>query len=335
MMSDSKENTALVTGATGFIGGHLANRLLREGWRLKLLVRTPDELSAGLHSKAEVITGALEDRDALVRAVQGVAVIFHCAADVHTWDSWPAYHSANVEGVQNLLDAIASHNPQLSRLVHVSTVDVYGFPEIPCDEQGKQQVTGFGYGDSKILGEQKVREFCTAKGIPYTVIRPGNVIGPGSQFIDRIGAELVSGLMLKVDGGRVNAGLVYVENLLDDLLWAAQSDQANGQCYNVRDDYDVTWAQFIARFRAGIYGHGWVVSLPFWAADAAARICSLAWRIFLPGREPLLHPLLVRVFGRDCGHDAGKIRRDRGQAERIGFEEAMIRSIRWFRGERR
>jgi nucleoside-diphosphate-sugar epimerase len=327
---ESSGNIALVTGATGFIGGRLAARLVDEGRSVRLLVRAPEKLAPALRGKVDVVAGDLADENALGRAVQGVSVIFHCAANVSSWDAWDAYYSANVEGVKNLLNAITQHNPGLSRLVHVSTVDVYGFPQAPCDEECKPAKSGFGYCDSKLVGESLVRAQCERAGIPCTIIRPGNVIGPGSQFITRIGDELKSGLMLTVDGGRTNAGLVYVDNLVDYILWAAESEKAIGQCYNVRDSYDVTWSEFIGKFRRGIEGRGIVLNLPFWAADAAARVFEWAWRIFMPAREPLLHRLLVRIFGRTCGHSAEKIRRDSALESRIGFDEAMETSIRWF-----
>ena len=329
-MGEVSRQRALVTGATGFIGGRLAARLLNEGWAVRALVRNEERLPADLRGKIEVIAGDLADLRALGQAVAGVDVIFHCAADVKTWDSFEAYYAANVQGVENLLNAIIQRNPRLSRLVHVSTVDVFGFPQEAGDEHCSPVESGFGYGDTKLLGEAMVHERCGKTGIPYTIIRPGNVIGPGSQFISRIGSELSSGLMLTVDGGRANAGLVYVDNLIDYMLWAARSEAALAQCYTARDNYDVTWSTFIWKFRSAINGKGLVLNLPFWAADGLARMFAVIWRIVMPSREPLLHPLLVRIFGRTCGHSAEKIRRDSGLASRIGFEEAMARSARWY-----
>ena len=92
----------------------------------------------------------------------------------------------NVLGVKNLMNAIAKENPGLSRLVHLSTVDVYGFPVSPCDENCKTTGSGFGYGETKLLGESLVREFGDKSNIPYTIIRSANVIGPSSQFITRV-----------------------------------------------------------------------------------------------------------------------------------------------------
>ena len=263
-------------------------------------------------------------------AVRDVGVIFHCAANVATWDRREAYYTANVAGVENLLRAIPKHNPDLSRLVHVSTVDVYGFPELPCDESSALSVAGFGYAETKLLGEERVREQAARADIPFTIIRPANVIGPGSQFISRIGEELASGLMLTVDGGRYNAGMLHVDNLVDAMIWAAGSERALGETYNVRDDYDVTWREFIDRLRSGIKGRGFVINLPFWLADIVGRFFEAFHRLLFPSHEPLLHRYLVRIFGRTCGHSAEKYRAHSGNEAAIGFDEAMEQSCSWF-----
>ncbi len=303
---------------------------MEEGWSVRLLVRSPGRLAASLRSLEDIVVGDMLDVDALARAVRNTEVIFHCAANVSTWDTWESYYAVNVVGVKNLMDAIAKGNPGLGRLVHLSTVDVYGFPVSPCDEDCKTTGSGFAYGETKLPGESLVRECGDENKIPYTIIRPANVIGPGSQFITRIGRELTSGIMLTVDGGRANAGLVFIDNLVDDLIWAAGAAKAKGECYNVRDDYDVSWKVFINRFRSAISGKGIIVDLPFRVADVIARSFEAFYRVFLPSREPMLHRLLVRFFGRTCGHSAEKIRNDRGSAARVGFDEAIERSCRWF-----
>ncbi len=140
--------------------------------------------------------------------------------------------------------------------------------------------------------------------------------------------------MLRIDGGRYNMGMLYIDNLVDRALWAARAPQALGECFNVRDAYDVSWAQFLARFKSGIDGRGLVIDLPYGAAFAVAVTLEQFHRLVLPRREPLLHRLLVRIFGRTSGHSAQKIRVTSGLPDTVGFEEAMTRSIQWYLGQR-
>lgn len=323
------KKVALVTGATGFVGNRLAERLINDGWSIRLLVRDPNKLSPILRSIKDILVGDLNDVEVIARAVSNIGVVFHCAANVNTWDSWDNYYRSNVLGVKNLMEAIADNNGLL-RLVHLSTVDVYGFPIYPCDEFSLTMGNGFSYGETKLLGEALVKEYADKIGLSYTIIRPTNVIGPRSQFIERIGAELQSGLMLTVDNGRSNAGFVYIDNLVDYLIWAASAKEANCECYNVRDNYNINWAVFLSKFRTTIKGKGIVVNLPFPIADAIAWVFETFYKLFHLSAEPLLHRLLVRFFGRTCGHSAKKIQTDSNYVPKIGFDEAMEHSISWF-----
>ncbi|EQD32494.1 NAD-dependent epimerase/dehydratase, partial [mine drainage metagenome] len=175
-------------------------------------------------------------------------------------------------------------------------------------------------GRSKWQGEQIVREQCRGAGVPFTILRPGNVIGPGSQFITRMGKELRRGVLMTLDGGQVHAGLLYVDNLVDYLLWAAKSPQALGECFNVRDPGEVTWGQFIQDFKRALNGRGWVIDLPFAVADGLAHLSAGVLGRLLPG-EPLLHPLLVRLFGRTCGHSIRKIQTASGFVGAVPYSE--------------
>jgi nucleoside-diphosphate-sugar epimerase len=210
----------LVTGATGFVGRRLVERLIMMGARIRVLVRNPEKLSAHLASACEVIVGDLDNRASLDAAVNGVRVVFHCAANVRTWDEWSAYEVANIRGVENIARAVVRCSPGLYRFVHLSSVDVYGFPDIPADETAVLDDAGFPYGESKRQGELRLREIAEAHGIPYTILRPTNIIGPRSPFVERIGNELISGLMLTINGGGVHAGLLHVDNLIDYMYWA-------------------------------------------------------------------------------------------------------------------
>jgi nucleoside-diphosphate-sugar epimerase len=326
----SEPRLALVTGASGFIGSHLALRLQRDGWRLRLLVRDPARLAPALRGAAQIALGNLRDPAAMNRAVAGADVIFHCAANVRTWDRWESYLADNVEGVAGLVDAVARENPRLLRLVHLSTMDVYGFPRTPCDESCETRASGFGYGDSKRLGEVLLRERAERAGIACTILRPGNVIGAGSPFVERIGQALRGGAMLRIDGGRAHAGLLDVDNLVDVMLWAAQAPAAAGRCYNVRDSLDLPWKGFLGALRRRIGSRGVFVDLPFAAADALAFAWEAAHRLARRDGEPLLHRLVVRLFGRTCGHSAQRLRLDCGFEGAVGFEASLGRACAAF-----
>ncbi|OIQ79855.1 UDP-glucose 4-epimerase [mine drainage metagenome] len=329
-MVDTPERPLLVTGATGFIGGHLALRLLRDGQPLRLLVRDPQRLHPELRAHAQVIRGDLADTASLAESVRGVRTVLHCAANVATWGAWPEYVAANVDGVRKLAQAM-QRDAAGARLVHLSSVDVYGFPREPADETRPADGGSFGYGRSKALGEAVLREH--ARELDVVVLRPCNVVGPRSPFVRRVGDELRGGLMLKVDGGRADFGHLDVDNLIDVMLWAAHAPQAAGHTFNVRDPVAVNWAGFIDELRRGIGGRGVVLNLPFALADVAAAALEAPHRLLRLRGEPLLHRLIVRIFGRSCGHSIDALRAAGAPLGRVGHAESMRRAIAWYLDE--
>ncbi|ACX96316.1 NAD-dependent epimerase/dehydratase [Halothiobacillus neapolitanus c2] len=323
-----------VTGATGFLGGHLVRRLLKFGARVTVLARSPEKLPPDIASRLTIVPGDLSSLAALEQAVCDCDFIFHCAANVATWDQRANYDAANIEGVCNLIAAInrAPHD-RLRRLVHVSTVDVYGFPVRPADESMPLPVNDFGYGESKRLGEKTMRAECDRLGIPYTVIRPGNITGPGSPFISRIGKELVSGLMLKINSGQVHAGLIDVDNLLDVLLWSGVSANALNAVFNARDPYAVSWNEFLRDFKAQLAGKGIVLNLGYWPAIMAARLIAGGHSMLRLSGEPLLHPLIVQIFGKTCGHSIERIQNAGAPLGTVDYATSLARSVAWFKAQ--
>ena len=332
------EAPVLVTGATGFIGSHLALRLLEQPRALRLLVRDPQRLHPRLREGAQVLRGDLLDPASLRSAVRGCAGVFHCAANVATWDSAEAYHAVNVEGVRNLLQALQAQagqgEPMPARLVHLSTVDVYGYPRQGADEQAPAEGGAFGYGRSKAQGEALLCREATRLGLSWAVLRPANVMGPRSPFIERIGDELRAGLMLRVGRGRADCGFLYVDNLIDCMLWAAQAPAAHDAVFNVRDPVSISWARFLAELRAGIGGKGFVLDLPEPVAEAAAQALQAGHRLLRLRGEPLLHPLLVRMFGRTCAHRVERAQAAGAPLGSVPYAQAMQHSVQWYLRER-
>lgn len=318
-----------VTGASGFIGGHLARRLLQLDAKVTLLVRDPNRLDPLLQQQCELVTGDLLDRVAVEQLLHGATLVFHCAANVATWDRWPAYHAANVQGVETLLSVLASHPTALNRLVHLSTLDVYGFPAQPATESVPLRPVPFGYGESKRQGELRVRQQCAQHGLGHVVVRPGNIIGPGSPFIRRIGEALRSGVMLEVNRGAAHAGLMDVDNLVDLLLWAAVAPGADQQLLNARDPWRVSWGEFLRDLRAALSLRGRLLNLDRRTAMGLARLCDALHRwLHLPG-EPLLHPLIVEIFGKSCGHSIERLHALSAPIGRIDYQQSLQRSVDW------
>lgn len=322
--------SALITGSTGFIGGHLADELSRRGYKLRALVRDSSKTTSKLTNSCEIVTGDLESYAQLREAVTDVDYVFHCAANVSTWDSAESYQKANVDGVINICRAIADTNPTLKRLVHLSTVDVYDFPEHPANEDVQLDTPSFSYGASKLLGERRLTEVLGTNQIPFCILRPCNVIGSGSPFIRRIGDALKRGIMLEIDRGTQHAGFLGIQTLIECMIWAAESQATRGQTFNVRNPEDMNWHDFLVQFKNGIQGRGILFNLPYSGAKALGTTLTAMHRLVAPKKEPLWHPLVTEIFGKTCGHSIDKIQAAGAPIGNLSLEQAIADSIQWY-----
>lgn len=322
--------SALITGATGFIGSHLSKELISRGFSLKALVRSTSTIKPETAAKCEIIQGDLSDPAKLREAVQGVDYVFHCAANVATWDTPKNYQQANIDGVINLCSAICEANPSLKRVIHLSTVDVYDFPNEPADENTKTQLPRYAYGASKLQGELALEKRLTTDKIPFCILRPCNVIGPQSPFISRIGDALKNGVMLQIDNGAHHAGLLSIETLINCMIWASESPEAINRVFNVRNPENMNWHDFLVTLKRGIQGRGLLLNLPYPAASALGKLFSATHKIIAPFKEPLWHPLLTEIFGTTCGHSIRKIQSKGAPLESASIEDTIADSIRWY-----
>ncbi|MBI4729434.1 MAG: diguanylate cyclase [Acidobacteria bacterium] len=243
---------ALVTGATGFIGGSVAERLRFEGWDVRALVRPATDATALVALGVEVARGDLGDRESLEAACRQVEVVYHVGALVTDWAPRREFVAVNVEGARALAEAAARAG--VSRFVHVSTTDVYGFPDRDdLDEDAPMRKRGWGYPDSKIEGEAAVRAVAARARMPLTVVRPATVFGPRSKdFVVEMGDLLRSGSLPLVDRGRALAGFGYGPNLAAGIVLAGAVAPAAGRTYNLHDSTGKSWADYTTALAGGI-----------------------------------------------------------------------------------
>jgi len=305
----------LVTGASGFIGGHIARRLAVDGRPVRALVR-PTSDTRGL-AGLELVTGDLAEPASLRRAADGCAAVVHCAALVSDWATVAEIRAANVVGTANVVAAARAAG--VSRLVHVSTTDVHH----PHN----------WYARTKLEAEALVRD----GGVPAAVVRPATVYGPGSvDVVGQIADAVRGGHMVLIDYGRANAGLVYVANVADLVVLALDHRGAPGETFTATDGLDVTWRRFVADLAAGLGGTPARWSLPYGVALALGtgleqgyRLARRATGLTLP---PLLSRQAVQVLGRDQSFSNAHARERLGWAPHVGYAEGLAATLDWLRG---
>ncbi len=324
---------ALVTGATGFLGGALTHALIREGQEVRILARKTSNLRWLNSLPVDIRYGSLEDRSSLVDLFEGIGFVYHCAALASDWGPWNEFYQANVQGVRNLLEA-AQEAGSVRRFIHISTTDVYGYPVEAVDEAYPITDIGLPYNRSKGLGEKAVWGFYQRTGMPVSVIRPATIYGPRSlSIVVEIAALLHKKQMALIDRGEVPAGLLHIDNAVEGILQAALSPQTIGQAYNLRDESNETWRQFIRALANGMgVGHPWI-NLSGKLALGIAHLFEMAYRVMGNQNRPLLTRHATYVFCRNQGYSIKKAQQDFGFRSKVSFDEGMERTLTWLSSE--
>jgi nucleoside-diphosphate-sugar epimerase len=324
-----------VTGASGFLGGRLAELLAARGDEVVVLARTSADMRHLAHVPVRVVPGHLGELETLQHAMRGVTQIFHCAAASTDWASPQTFYEANVRGTENLL-AAAETVIGLKRFVHVSTTDVYGYPPVPCSESHAPiddlNDVGLGYNHTKVLGERAVWAAHRERGLPVTVIRPATIYGPrGKAFVTDFAELLRIRLMAYIDDGRRTGGFTYVDTVAEAMMQAAASERTLGMAYNLSDGTNGTWSDYVSGLASGLgYKPPWL-NLSFGSAMLLARAMEFPHgTLHLPGR-PQLTRHAVYLLGRDQEFPNEKARRHFGFAPTVDLAEGISRSVAWLK----
>lgn len=305
---------ALVTGATGFIGGRLAERLAsEEGVKVRALVRTPGKAERLASSGVEIVQGDVTDLDSIRRAIGGYQMVFHCAAMMHDGQATlDEFRRVNVEGTRSMLEAAADVG--VERFVHISSIAVYGIsPREGTSETDPYQPCGLFYCDTKIEAEEVAFKYYKERGLPLVVIRPANVYGPRSSFWT-VGLLMMikSGELKLIDGGRGMSNHVYIDNLVDAILLAAQNDAAVGEAFIISDGAKTPWKDFL-----GLYAR-------MLGRDSIPSMSKATAELHLT-RE------IVGFWTQTGFFDITKARTLLGYEPRISLEEGMRLTEKWLR----
>ena len=320
----------LVTGATGFVGGHLARTLAARGDVVRGLVRSPEGAVALGEHGINPIHGDLEDPRAIEAAVDGVDRVFHCAAMLGDWLDAKRARSVNVEGTRRLLEA--AERAGVRRVVHLSSLSVLGTRHHHGSDERGPYVYGDPYTDTKIDSERVAREFSARGRLETVCVRPGFVYGPQDhQLIPQLLDGLASGTFRFIGDGSKEMNIVFIDDLVDVLLRAADTPQAAGQVYNVTDGANSTITEFVACICEAV---GAPLPRSHVPVPVALALCvaleSLA-RLRRAKSAPLVNRSRLRFIYYNQRFSIEKARRELGYEPRYTCREGIPLTIEWFR----
>jgi len=320
----------LVTGANGFVGSTLCSKLVERGDHVRALIRPTSDRALLDGIPAGIYEGSLEEPVSLQAATAGVEIVYHVAAAVSDWGPIEYFRRVNVEGTRRLLDACVLNRVQ--RFVYVSTVAVHSFIDAQdMDEESPQLPTPFPYCQSKREAESLVRSYHARGDLAITIIRPGDVFGPGDRVaLLRLAPLLESGLTAVVGRGRKLGAFTYVENLADGLILAGTSEQAAGEAYVITDGIKLSWGEYLRRLTTALELPPPRLSLPPFAVSLAATLLESVYRLFGLRDRPPITLYLVTHLTNDFHFRIDKARRELGYEPGVDIDEAIRRTAAWY-----
>ncbi|HLX08698.1 MAG TPA: hopanoid-associated sugar epimerase [Thermoanaerobaculia bacterium] len=322
---------ALVTGATGFVGAHVARALLDRGAAVRCLVRRPApdrrvDLLAGL--PVEIAAGDLRQPGSLREAVAGCDVVYHCAADYRLFTPDPSEMTAtNVGGTDSLLAACAEAGS--GRVVYTSSVGALGLAAggAPADERTPVTLAAMigPYKRSKFQAE-RVAEQWAARGLPVVIVNPSTPVGEGDVKPTPTGQMVVDFLRRRfpayVDTG---LNLIDVRDVAQGHLLAAEKGRP-GERY-ILGHRNLTLKEILDTLSRLTGLPSPRLRVPHWLPLAAAHVATASSR--LTGRPPRVTPEAVRMSRHRMFFDAGKAVRELGLPQ-SPLEPALARAVAWF-----
>jgi dihydroflavonol-4-reductase len=315
---------ALVTGASGFLGWHVARVLLERGYHVRALVRAGSKVR---ELDVEQIRGDLRDPDSLQRAAAGCGLVFHVAADYRLWAADPAeLYRSNVDGTRNLLEA--ARRAGVDRVIYTSTVGCIGIPQDGIGDESLpvslEEMTG-DYKRSKFLAEQVALEFARA-GLPVVIVNPTAPVGDHDVKPTPTGKIVVDflsgGMPAFIDTG---LNIVDVRDTAEG-HWLACEKGRPGERYILGSE-NLTLAQILQKLARITHRRAPQTRLPYWVAwTAGAFSTGLAKVTGVPPRVPLEGVRMARKKMWVTHEKAGR---------ELGFrpgtaDTALERAVQWF-----
>lgn len=319
----------LVTGASGFLGSWVAERLTHQGHDVRALVRrTSNRKHLATLARVELAEGSVEDAGSVLEAVRGVDAVIHCAGLVKA-RSEEELRRTNVTGTENLVAAAKKAAPGLKRFVHVSSLEASGPARDGRPVPLEQEAPCTAYGRSKLASEKVV--LAARDDLPVTVLRPGAIYGPRDQEILEAFKSIKRGLLPTIAGGGALGVFVYGPDCADACIRAVDADAPSGGVYFVDDGHGpVTQREFLELVEEALGRKALVrMSLPAGLLRTVARGVEIYGRAtdkaVMLTREKA--DMLLQHFVCDSSRTSAEL----GWQPEVPLREGVRRTAAWYR----
>jgi dihydroflavonol-4-reductase len=322
--------TVLVTGATGFTGGHLARHLASRGDAVRALVRDRARAASLTRSGVEVVVGDLAAPQTLQAAVAGVDVVYNIAA-LYRQAALPAatYRRVNAEAVGWLVEAAARAGAR--RVVHCSTVGVHGDIAHPPANEDAPLRPGDTYQVTKLEGERLAAEAAAASGTELVIVRPSGIYGPGDRRLLKLFRGVARRRFVILGDGKIFYHLTHIDDLVEGFRLAGTVPAAAGRTYILAGGEVTTLNELVAIIAAEAGVRPLNFRLPVWPVWMAGAACEA---ICAPlGLEPPLYRRRVDFFTKSRAFDISRARTELGFAPAVDLRSGARRTLAWYRDQ--
>ncbi len=319
---------ALITGGNGFIGSFLIEKLLQKGHEICCLIRKTSNLKWLTNLPVKYCYGDITRPESLYAAVENADYIFHLGGLTKALK--PAdYFFVNTQGTANLLAACSKVNPNLRKFIFVSSLAASGpsldgqpltelFPAAPLTP----------YGKSKAEAEALVLSW--SEKFPVTILRPPPVYGPRDVDVFEIFKYVNKRLKLRLLGPERLTSMIYVHDLVDGIILAAEKEQANGQIYFLTDGGYYSWEQINNLIEKALNKKAFSIALPAFMLDIAAELSE--WAAKWTQKAPLINrPKVLEMKQQFWICSVDKAQKELGFSPHFTLENGITETVRWYK----
>ena len=326
----------LVTGATGFLGQYLTNRLIELGCHVTATGRN-QTIGMQLEEKgARFVSADLRNQTAVHSLCRNQEMVFHCGALSAPWGNKQAFYQINYLGTQYVIEGCKQH--QVQRLIFVSTPSIYNQfkDQLLLTEQSpipKRKINA--YAETKWLAEQAIDQAHQA-GLPVITIRPRAIFGPKDPSIfPRLLQAYNQGGIPLFHGGAKQIDLTYVENVVEALILCMNAPKwCLGKKYNITNDDPRTFLELLQLLFQELQMPLKIKKIPFPIAYFAASLLEMGYKLLAPTKEPPVTRYAINVIGVSQTFDISLAKKELGYVPKISIEEGMQRFAHWWRKQK-
>jgi nucleoside-diphosphate-sugar epimerase len=324
------EPLSLITGARGQLGGHIAEQLRAAGLGVRGLVRPGKDDTFLRDLGVEIAEGDLCNAESVRQAVNGVSVVYNCAARVSDWGAWRQFEQEAAAGTRNLIAACKSAAVQ--RLLHVSSISVYGHPKLRPGEFITEE-TPLGqrfwmwdyYPRAKLIAEQAAWEYPST-----TVVRPCWIYGPRDQIaMKRLLPGLLQGKVPVIGRGDNLLNILYAGDVAAGAILAANHPDAVGQAYNLCSEGEITQRDLVNTMTDALSLPRVNKRVPYFLALRFALFKETMARLFRSSTPPTITRRAIYLVGRGTHFSSAKAGTQLGWKPRTGIEEGVRKTFDW------